>query len=189
MLSTLSKKHLKKPTWTARKPPHRTSETIWLLQIYEFILRIKNSLDVHLLLELKVVLKQKENKLHKLILGRIDENDNAKLQEFLSIKLQGYNRVIDNYAIRHTLKKHGTEKETLRGQVQILPEDFQEIHDIISNPDSIKDGGKNKMQNHVVIYARNLNRGNYIYVEEIRTGKKLAVMQTMFIKKPLTPEE
>lgn len=96
-----------------------------------------------------------------------------------------YNHVIDNNAIRHTLKQHGGNSETKRGQVPINDSDFDKISDIVENYDGIKvENGKRGDVN--IIYSKTYNDGTTIFVEEKRDKRKELAAVTMWkMKNPI----
>jgi hypothetical protein len=99
------------------------------------------------------------------------------------IEFNGFQRTMDNYAIKHTFRKHGNEKqEAQRGQMGVTAADFEQITSIIAQPDEIIHGGINNIGREVILYRKNLEN-QYFYVEEIRPAKKEAAMQTLYIRK------
>ena len=129
-------------------------------------------------------LEEKSNTIQKFTLSELSEQIIKEIEQLTGEDVSDYKRIIDNYAINHVLKKHGTNKESLRGQVKVDDDDFENIPEITENYDKLSDGGKNKLNNKTVKFEKNLEKGNYIYIEEIRKGKKELNMQTMYIKKP-----
>lgn len=93
-----------------------------------------------------------------------------------------YKHVIDNSAIRHILKQHGSENEEKRGQLPVTEDDFSKIPDIIENYDSVEvEKGKRGVEN--IIYSKTFDDGTTIYVEENRTKRKELAAVTMWKKK------
>lgn len=82
--------------------------------------------------------KKSAGKLIKKIVAPVSD----RLRNDLEIKgvsiTSDYNHVIDNNAIRHTLKQHGGNSEIKRGQVPVNDSDFDKISDIVENYDDIK---------------------------------------------------
>ena len=129
-------------------------------------------------------LQDKPQIMEKLQLGELTKSEIEQIEALTGIDLQNYQRVIDNYAIRHTIKKHGSEStEKPRGQMPVNVEDFGLINEIIENPDLQKDGGINKIGRQTVVSSKELEKGNYVYVEEIRNKQEELAMQTMYIQK------
>ncbi len=117
-----------------------------------------------------------------LSLGKVKPDLREKLQ-VLGIDVKGFEHIIDNFAIRHTVLGHGNaKKEEARGLLPVTLDCLEMIPDIILNPDSISIGGKNKIGRLVILYTKRVN-GFIVYVEEIRTKRKFLAMQTMYIKK------
>ena len=115
-------------------------------------------------------------------LGTIKKSLVSKIKKSLNLDLSGYKRKLDNYSIRHILKEHGGENEYKRGQIPITYEDIAKIPDIIENAYEIKLEKKNKQGRDVISYKAKIG-DEYFYFEEVRTGKKELVPQTMFKRK------
>ena len=93
-----------------------------------------------------------------------------------------YNHVLDNNAIRHTLKQHGSKKEEKRGQIPVTEEDFSKIEDIVEAYDEIRvEDGKTGAPR--IIYSKSYPDGTTIFVEEQRKGRKELAAVTMWKQK------
>ncbi|MEQ1554090.1 MAG: hypothetical protein ABL929_07925 [Ferruginibacter sp.] len=104
-------------------------------------------------------------------LGIVSDTQAVMLKAKTGFNLAGYKRVIDKYAIKHTLKKHGNEKqEKLRGQIAVTEKDFENIPEIVQSQNVIF-SGKNRQGKDCLLYEAKIGN-TYYYVEEIRTGKK-----------------
>lgn len=129
--------------------------------------------------------KKSAGKLIKKIVAPVSD----RLRNDLEIKgvsiTSDYNHVIDNNAIRHTLKQHGGNSEIKRGQVPVNDSDFDKISDIVENYDDIKvEDGKRGDVN--IIYSKNFNDGTTIFVEEKRDKRKELAAVTMWkMKNPI----
>jgi hypothetical protein len=85
---------------------------------------------------------------------------------------ESYTHTIDNYAIIHSLKKHGDEKtEEPRGQIPITKQDFEKIPDILASYNSLA-VEKNSRGQDVIIYQKSYEDGTTLYAEEVKRGKK-----------------
>lgn len=129
--------------------------------------------------------KKSAGKLIKKIVAPVSD----RLRNDLEIKgvsiTSDYNHVIDNNAIRHTLKQHGGNSEIKRGQVPVNDSDFDKISDIVENYDDIKvEDGKRGDVN--IIYSKTFNDGTTIFVEEKRDKRKELTAVTMWkMKNPI----
>lgn len=129
--------------------------------------------------------KKSAGKLIKKIVAPVSD----RLRNDLEIKgvsiTSDYNHVIDNKAIRHTLKQHGGNSEIKRGQVPVNDSDFDKISDIVENYDDIKvEDGKRGDVN--IIYSKTFNDGTTIFVEEKRDKRKELAAVTMWkMKNPI----
>ena len=93
-----------------------------------------------------------------------------------------YKHTIDNSAVRHVMKSHGSESEALRGQLPITIEDFKVIRKIVEGYDTIKTEKNRRMQD-VIIYTKKMVDGITYYVEEIRSGRHELAASTIYKKK------
>ena len=113
----------------------------------------------------------------------------SRLKEDLQahgVKLDGdFNHVIDNAAIRHTLKQHGGKNEEKRGQIPITDADFGRIPDVVENYDEITvaDGKRGDVN---IIYSRTYEDGTTLFVEEKREKRKELAAVTMWKKQSPT---
>lgn len=95
------------------------------------------------------------------------------------VDVSGYTHIIDNYAVRHTLKNHGdASRELARGQLPVTADDLAKLPEIIRNPDSVDYAGKTDQGRHAVIYRKQVN-GHVLTVEEARTGRKQLAFVSM----------
>ena len=102
--------------------------------------------------------------------------------ENITIKFKEYSHLIDVSAINHIYKKHGNmAKELEMDQVAVTIADYELIPDIIRNPDEVS-VSKNKRNLLLLVYRKKIDNV-YYYVEEIREGKKMLALVTMYIKK------
>jgi len=103
----------------------------------------------------------------------------------VGIDIEGFEHEITNYFINHVLNRHSdpdTEK-SLR-QIVVKEEDFNNIADIVKNPDYAIIGAKRKGED-VLFYAKRMEDGSTIYLEEVLKGKKNKTLRskTLFRKK------
>lgn len=117
-------------------------------------------------------LSDKTNFHKEIIIGKVSESQAKEIKNLFGFDLQGVERYIDTSAIRHTIKKHGSEKtETSRGQIAINIDDFELIPEILKNPDEIKFLGKNKLKQNVLEYRKKVEN-MYVVLQAIRESKK-----------------
>ena len=103
------------------------------------------------------------------------------------IDVRMYRHIVDNYALLHTLRKHGNHvREIARGQYAVSPETFHFIPAIIANFDSISyELLKNR---HTLIYEKEIGERRYFYIAEIRIGRKKQICaQTLWVRKAKKP--
>lgn len=97
-----------------------------------------------------------------------------------------YRHTLDNNAVRHAIKVHGSPKEILRGQIPITVTDFMLIPEIISNYDSLSIENNRRGQD-IIVYSKKMSVGMTIYVEEIRLGRHELAASTIYKKKDDSP--
>ncbi|KVE31075.1 LPD38 domain-containing protein [Burkholderia sp. TSV86] len=103
------------------------------------------------------------------------------------LDLGSMKHAIDASAIRHIWKQHSNEaKETARGNLPITRDDLEHIPDVVSSPDKIVLGEKNKIGRDLVIYLKRLPDGTTMYLEEVRTGRGELATQSMRKYPPTT---
>lgn len=128
-------------------------------------------------------LTSNSNEQVKFSMGNVTKPVAETVREITGLDIDGYDCIIDNFAIKHTLLQHGNAvKEEKRGQVAVTLDYFEKIPMVIKNPDKISDGGTTKIGRRVIVYEKRVN-GVIMYVEEIRTKKKELAMLTMYMKK------
>ncbi len=104
----------------------------------------------------------------------------ARIRQETGYDLAGYRHVLDNYAVRHTLKHHGNpQTEAARGQIAISPEDFGVLPQILGAFDRVFADGKNKVGRDVLVFTKTIDGVGYRYVAELRPGKKLVATDSM----------
>ena len=131
----------------------------------------------------ELTLSATNNEQIKFSFGNVSKPIAEAVKEITGLNVDGYDCIIDNFAIKHTILQHGnTAKEEKRNQVAVTLEYFEKIPEVIKNPDHIIDGGTSKIGRRIIIYEKRIN-GVIMYVEEIRTKHKELAMLTMYIKK------
>ncbi len=66
------------------------------------------------------VFLSKSNKQLKFKIGKISNLIVEKIRKSTNLNVKNYTYILDNYAIKHTILKHGNaQKEKLRGQIPI----------------------------------------------------------------------
>jgi hypothetical protein len=103
----------------------------------------------------------------------------------IGIDIKEFEHEVTNYFVNHVLKRHGdsgTEKSL--DQIPVKEDDFNSIADIVKNPDYAIIGAKRNGED-VIFYAKRMEDGSTIYLEEILKGKKNKTLRskTLFRKK------
>lgn len=121
----------------------------------------------------------------RLVTLRIGPVNNAqRIMESTGLDLTGFDRMLDNYGIRHTLKQHGSStREAARGQIAVALIDFGLIDLITSEPDAVFHGGRNKIGREVLVFTKLIDGIGYRHVEEVRSHRKLVATDSLRKKK------
>lgn len=119
------------------------------------------------------------------IFSKLPRSQAQRIEKLIGVDLTGAPRLIDTSGIRHALRKHGNAvTEARRGNIAINTYDFEKIPSVLANPDEVKYGGKNSLNQDVFVFEKRIDN-LYFVVEAIRfskSGNKL-VMQTLYKKK------
>lgn len=125
-----------------------------------------------------------ENGLLKTVISKLTESEIAHIKKNTNLTVEGYNRVVDNYAVKHVLKNHGNaQTETLRGQIAVEKSDFEKISTIVTPPHSISYGGKNDTGRDTIQYVKELENIQYTLLEEVRSKRKEVALNTLYKNK------
>ena len=112
---------------------------------------------------------------------------NQELQEALP-ETAGYSHSVSAYTIRHVRNNHGDEAyEMARGQLPVTQQDIEQIPAIIAHPDAIRTDTRTHHGVHLIAYAKNLDDGVVVYIEEASSKKKNLRGISMW-KYPLTTD-
>ncbi len=124
----------------------------------------------------------------KLVIGNITKAGAKFLSDLIGAEITDeYKHSIDRSSLNHIIKNHGNEKfEEKRGQLALKDLDFENILNIINNPDEIIATPKNRQGNETITYVKKDSDGSYFYIEEVRNGKKELMLNTMYKMKGKT---
>jgi len=115
----------------------------------------------------------------------VGPSEAANIERATGLHVASFRRMVDNFAIRHILNKHGdAEREKERGLLPVTFEDLLQIPVIVHCPDEIRNGGRTSTGLDSVLYIKRVNGWLY-YFEEVRTGNDLLAAKTLY-KKPAT---
>ncbi len=154
------------------------AEAIMLMQM-EGLSGIKNDI----LAFVNETLSNKSNEEKEISLGKVTLEDSERIKEATGINVAGYERKLYNYEVKHTMNTHGNKKtEAARGQIAVTKEDFSLIPEIVSSASNIVSAEKTKIGTDAITYAKTI-KDQIFYVEEIRTGRKVVTLKTMYKRK------
>lgn len=120
---------------------------------------------------------------HIEVLRKVSDAEADFLLEKTGLDLKGYSHSIDNYSILHILKKHGSKKELQRGQIPVTVEDIRNFPTIVSDYDDVEYVGKSNIGRDTIRFEKSIDGNNVLVFEEMRVGKKLLALSTMYIQK------
>lgn len=116
----------------------------------------------------------------KMYLGKVKQDIANVIKSRLGINVDNYNISLSADSIRHAIKQHSNaEIENARGQVALTTEDFQNIPDIINNPDNIELSGKSKQGKDSIKFEKNID-GNNVVITYTSDKHKNLELQTMY---------
>ena len=116
-------------------------------------------------------------------LGLLTSQDVQTIADMTKVRVAGYDFALDAYSVRHVQDKHGTAStESSRGQRAVTADDFSKLPEVLNAPDKIIDGGKTEQGRDTLQYIKNIDGATYNAVYEIRTGRKMLVLLTFWIK-------
>jgi hypothetical protein len=120
-----------------------------------------------------------------LIKKALSAASDRQLQDFFNAGVKvdsSYHHTIDNFSISHALKKHGVEREMLRGQMPITDADFEKVSGILESYDTMV-LSKNSRGQSIVLYSKKYHESTLLYVEEVRVGRKELAMASLYKKR------
>ncbi len=127
------------------------------------------------------------NRQEKYVLGEVFDKENATVYALTGVEVIGFRRIADNFGVRHAFKKHGSPAiEEPRGQVAILPEDFEHIYSIVVAAEKmVVELGKKGL--FIIRYEKTIENFLLIYAEEIRVRQRELAFQTLYKRKIRKP--
>jgi hypothetical protein len=101
------------------------------------------------------------------------------------LDISGLTHEVTNYFKSHSIKRHGNaETERAQGQLPVTGSDFDQIPEIVKNPDyaivNIKRSGGT-----VIAYAKKLENETIIYLEEVLNSKRNKSLRSKTIFKKM----
>ena len=103
-----------------------------------------------------------------------------RIREKTGFDLSGFTRQLDNYGVRHTLKKHGDPiAEARRGQIAVTVADFALLTTVTDFFDDVWHDGQNKLGRDVLVFTKEIDGVGYWHAAEIRAGKRLVVTDSL----------
>lgn len=134
-----------------------------------------------------LALSRKDGNKTFLDIGPVPEALVQRLRDEAGIDAAGWSFVIDEAAVRHIFKQHGdAQTEAARGQVTITKGDLAHLADVVAHPDSIERAQEQKDGMGTVIFKKKID-DNYVYVQELRAGRKKLAAKTLWKARLVPP--
>ncbi len=116
----------------------------------------------------------------KLYFGKVSDKVSSKIKNILGINTDNYNISLKSDTVKHIFKEHGdTEKENLRGQLQITDDDILNIANVINNYDDVHSSGISNENKPSITFEKNIN-GNTVVVTYVSDKHHNLEVQTMY---------
>ena len=127
------------------------------------------------------VLADKSTKVHREVISNVTEKQLKDLSDKGLVLDPSYRHSIENTAVAHNQKNHGSmETEEPRGQIAITEDDYARIPQILDSYDDIEVAGENKLGLQTIRYRKVFPDGTSYYLEEVRTRRKSLAFKTMY---------
>lgn len=127
--------------------------------------------------------KAADGKVYKILyMGKIGPELAERIKGETGVDLLSYNVVLRSDNVIKIIKKHGGDKEHLRGQEKVTPEMFADIPKIISEFDSVELAGKTDDGKPALKFAKDIN-GKEVAIEYISDKRMMLYTQTMYATK------
>ncbi len=118
-------------------------------------------------------------------MGLLTSRDAATVKELTGQDAELFDYALDRYAPRHILSEHGDiSTEAARGQRAVVTDDYARLPELLNAPDQVEDGGKSWRTGHPLVrYKKRFGDEEWNAVFEIRRGRKMMNLDTLFIRK------
>jgi hypothetical protein len=117
-------------------------------------------------------------------LGLLTANDVRQVKTLKGLDVGGYDYALDKSSVGHIKKKHEEAKvEEARGQRAMAAGDYARLPDLLNAPDNVEDGGVSDVGQPVLRYIKEYDGELYTVAFEVRKGRKMLGLQSLWIKK------
>ena len=111
---------------------------------------------------------------------RVRREITARILAGTAHDVTGFRFVMTPDAIRHIMRTHGTPRETLRGQVPIVRDDFLGVIDTLTAPDTVRTDGPTRQGVGTVFFTKATGGFDLFCVVEVRTGRRVLAPVTLY---------
>lgn len=117
-------------------------------------------------------------------ISSVSEQQAEKIHQATGIDLEDYHNGIDEEHVRHILNEHGdVSKETKRGQVAVIKDDFLHLEDYLSQPDKVELGQPDAKTGAVRLVTTKKVDGVVYVIQQVGKKRKRLSVVSMWKKK------
>lgn len=123
-------------------------------------------------------------------LGLLTTEDAATVAQLKGgLDVGGYDYALDPSSVRHIRETHGeAQAESARGQRAVVAADYARLPALLNAPDVIEDGGLSwTAKRPLVKYRKHFGDEEWVLVLEVRSGRKMLVPDSLYIRKRRSP--
>jgi hypothetical protein len=124
---------------------------------------------------------------HALVMGGslpVSEEMASRIENETGKSVAGYVHVVDNYTIRHIVKRHGHPGELKQGQTPLVRQDFLNLLHVITDPDTLELTKDTKQGLTAFLSTKEIDGHNLFFVQSIETGR-MRLRPVTFYKRPV----
>ncbi len=111
----------------------------------------------------------------------VGHEEAKRIEAATGLKVEGFRRYIDIFAIRHINKEHGPKSIVAPGELPVELDDLLRIPEIVSEADEIHSGGETSLRLPAIRYQKRIG-ATICFIEEVLLGRSLLAAKTMYKK-------
>lgn len=135
--------------------------------------------------------RKKNNIYEKLYMGKISDNLSERIDSILkengiNESVKGEHFIITNDFVEHTKRKHSIgSNETAE---QVTGDNIDLLRDVINQPDDVSFGGLNENKKPVIVFKKNIDGANAIYVQFSSLKRNGLIGKTLYFDRKIKNE-
>ena len=116
-------------------------------------------------------------------MGLLTGADAERVKALAGMDVDSFDYALDPSAVRHVQRGHGNQgAESGRGQVAVTADDYAMLPELLNAPDEISDAGVSRMARRPLVkFTKQIGDRRIVAVFEVRTGRKMLALETMYI--------